>query len=190
MTWWWIGAEAFVLADTNSCIFGSVTGISNTDTGIRTSLFQLLSVKTTHKNLQLNYSTTIKADITESKDPCVDICANEHTFFALITDQFGNLTVSYWHNTDIAVIRQYRCFKISYQDVGQALNIKYLVQMLKAGGEKLWKTLLNSYMILLLNGGIIKWRESTPSERFCCQGETSIKYLFFKAHAGPVHHPG
>lgn len=82
MTWWWIGAEACVLADTNSCIFGSVTGISNTDTGIRTSLFQLLSVKTTHKNLQLNYSTTIKADITESKDPCVDICANEHIFCA------------------------------------------------------------------------------------------------------------
>ena len=115
-------------------------------------------------------------------------------------DQFGYLAVSYWHNTDIVVIRQYLCFKISYQYVGQVLNIKYLFQMLKAGREKFWKTLLalkntlhlkllNSYMILLLNGGIIKWRERTPSERFCCQGETSIKYLFFRAHAGPMHHP-
>ena len=46
------------------------------------------------KNLQLNYSTTIKADIMEWKDPCVDICAYEHTFFALITDQlFHNGTI-------------------------------------------------------------------------------------------------
>ena len=50
ITWMVDRAEARVLADTNSSIFSSVSGISHTDIGIRTTLVQLSGVKKRKKS--------------------------------------------------------------------------------------------------------------------------------------------